>query len=197
MAVPLRPVRAANFEGASFSESERERAARIWPIHVDGDGAPNAARPAASGGATPAADSGLPVVGMAYLWDGAHMVAEARAPRRLHHLGRSCTMAFRRWRERRLFGVPSAARQVAATSSKTAEWNGLGQGWPLPRRLRPTRHTEGDVRHRGDLVWRRPPRLGEVRAVRTHGTLAAMSEHRSSPHTLACPSALSGAIRGR
>ncbi len=172
-----------------FPEEERQRAAMRWPNHVGGDGAPQPARTAIGPGKAPGSDNALPIIGTSYLWDGAHMVAEA--PLRLDgHVA---------WDEAAIWYF-----EGGESDDDTASHRLLAKELPVGAKL-----PDGTVLEkatlfpvvcdhlgtpkemfdrRGSLVWAADHHVwGEVRIVNTFGNLAAKPEHDRQPDALVCP----------
>lgn len=176
-----------------FAEAERERAARLWPSYVAGDGAPEPGRASterlADNDDTAPDTVRLPLVGTAYLWEGAHMIAEA--PLRLD--GHVAWDEAIRWHFEGGESSDDAASHLLIAKELPAGAT-LPDGTVLDRpALFPIVCDQIGMPKemfdtRGDLVWAADHHVwGEVRAVRTFGALAAKPSLGEMSDALACP----------
>lgn len=172
-----------------FPEREREHAAQRWPAHVGGDGAPQPGRAPAGMGKALDRGKDLPVIGTSYLWDGAHMVAEA--PLRLDgHVA---------WDEAATWHFEGGeSNDDAASHRLLAKELPVGAKLPDGAVLEKTTLFPVVCDHlgtpkemfdrRGNLVWAADHYVwGEIRAVNTFGDLAAKPAHDRQPDLFACP----------
>lgn len=170
-----------------FSLQERERAAILWPTLVNGEGEPQGGHQASNedlntGGC-------LPVVGTTYLWDGAHMVAEA--PLRLD--------GYVAWGEAVSWHFEGGESDDQNASHRLiAKQLPVGAVLPDGSVLETSRIYPVVCDHlgtpkemfddRGDVVWSVDHHVwGEVRAIRSFGSLAVASEQPHRSEALTCP----------
>lgn len=173
-----------------FAQSERRRAQLKWPDLVAGDGAPKADPVQSANDNAATHDPGdLPEVGTAYLWDGAHMVAEAP----LHLGGRIAWDKAVRWHFEG--GEPNddaASHRLLAkelpAGAKLSDGTVLAEPalYPIVCDHLGTPKEMFDAK--GDLVWAVDHHVwGDVRATRTYGNLVAKPAHDRLPDAFACP----------
>lgn len=150
-----------------FTGEEKDRVLRLWPDLVSDSGRPVEKRPI---DAETNEDRDLPDVGIAYLWDGDHMVAEA--PLRLDGQvawDQSTHWYFEEGTHRLLAKRQVDGEMLAVVSDH------LG----TPKEM---------FNAKGSLVWAVDYHVwGEVRVARTFGVLAEAPKHDRQPDGQQCP----------
>lgn len=173
-----------------YSEAERERASRIWPVYVKDDGTPlHDGRPAFDGEGTDNTGPTLPIVGTAYLWEGAHMIAEA--PLRLDgHVAWDQAVIWHFEGSESGEDLSSHILMAKELPARVALPNGMvpDKSTFLPIVCDQVGMPKEMFDTRGELIWAADHHTwGDVRSVTTSGVLVAKPDTEENLDTLACP----------